>query len=85
MSPDFLRYFLIFVGIVALMRWSRGGGRWRRNWNTGRPGPLKSSEELGAIENRLSLVERLESRVEELENRLDFTERLLSRKSAGSD
>jgi len=78
MNHDFMRYFLVLLGIVALIRWSGGGRRWHRRWRSYPPERGRSTEEMAAIENRLSTVERLEARVEELENRLDFAERLMA-------
>jgi hypothetical protein len=78
MNHDLLRYLLVFLGIVAVIRFSRGGRRWRRRWESFPPDQARSPQELVAIENRLATVERLEARVAELENRLDFAERLMA-------
>ena len=82
MSPEFWRFLLVAVAIMAFFRWSRGGRRWRRRWDRMPMENSASREELSSIDSRLSVVEQLESRVAELENRLDFTERLLSNRSS---
>jgi hypothetical protein len=80
MSHEFLRYFLVFLGIVVFIRWSGGGRRLRRHRHLYPPGRGRSPEALAAIETRLLTAERLEARVDELENRLDFAERLMARR-----
>jgi hypothetical protein len=78
MNHEFLRYFLVFLGIVAFIRWSGGGSRLRRHRYLYPLDRGRSAEGLAAIETRLLTVERLEARVDELENRLDFAERLMA-------
>lgn len=81
MNYGFFPFFLMFVAVMAALRLFGGGRRWRRRWDRMPDPQALNREELAALENRLSLVERLEARVDELENRLDFSERLLAGKT----
>lgn len=85
MNYGFFPMLLMFVALMAALRLFGGGRRrWRRGWGRIPAEDNLSPEEQATLESRLSLVERLETRVNELENRLDFTERLLAGKSADS-
>jgi hypothetical protein len=77
---EFLRYLLLFLGLMALVNWSRRARRCNRG-----PVPAdrsRSDSDPRALEARLATADRLEARVEELENRVDFAERLIARREA---